>query len=251
MRAGEASIVAGTWSINQVFSDRPAAGDGLFMVSGFGPGRFVNIEASATSAANLEWYVREFVERETHHDDPFGFCNARIADVTPSADDPYFHPFLYGSVQGASFRSGFYGLAGWHGEGHMLRALFEGVLFEHRRHVEVLKSAGLAIDQAVLSGGGSRSPFWPQMFADCLGVPIAVAKAKETGALGAAIGVAVATGAVASYEDGVARMTRRKSTFEPTSAMKDHYDARYERYLALIEAMRGFWDTIPVVVARS
>lgn len=241
VRPGEASIICGTWSINQVFSDVPAQDDSIFMVSGFGQDRFVNIEASATSAANLEWYVREFVERGAHHEDPFGFCNARVAEVTPALDDPIFHPFLYGSGQGASFRGGFYGLAGWHGEGHMLRALFEGVLFEHKRHIDVLKSAGVQFDSAVLSGGGSRSPVWPQMFADCLGVPITVADAQETGALGAAIGVAVATGTYASYEEAIGRMTRMKAAFAPDASMKAHYGQRYQQYLALIDAMRGHW----------
>ncbi len=250
VRAGEASTIAGTWSINQVFSDEPAVNDDLFMVSGFGPNRFVNIEASATSAANLEWYVREFVERGAHHDDPFGFCNEKVAEVTPAADDPFFHPFLYGSGQGASFRGGFYGVAGWHGEGHMLRALFEGVLFEHRRHIEVLKTAGVSFDRAVLSGGGSRSPVWPQMFADCLGVPICVAEAQETGALGAAIGVSVATDTYGSYEEAIGQMTRRKAEFQPNSEMKAHYDTRYAQYLALIEAMRGFWDSTQTSMER-
>ena len=49
--------------------------------------------------------------------DPFGACNRRMAAVTPAADDPYFHPFLYGSRQGATMRAGFYGVAGWHRRG--------------------------------------------------------------------------------------------------------------------------------------
>jgi len=244
VKSGEASIICGTWSINQVFSDAPAVNTSMFMASGFGPNRFVNIEASATSAANLEWYVREFVERGAHHDDPFGFCNDKVAEITPADDDPIYHPFLYGSGQGASFRGGFYGLAGWHSEGHMLRALYEGVLFEHRRHIEVLTAAGLPIGHATLSGGGSRSPIWPQMFADCLGIPIVVADAQETGALGAAIGVAVATGVHADYESAIAEMTKRKADFTPDANMQSHYDRRYARYLKLIEAMKDVWVDI-------
>lgn len=244
VRSGEASIIAGTWSINQVFSTEPVVDPNVFMASGFGAGRFVNIEASATSAANLEWYVREFVERGGHHDDPFGYCNEQVGSVTPRADDPFFHPFLYGSGQGAEFRSGLYGLAGWHSEGHVLRALFEGVMFEHRRHIDVLRNAGVSFERAVLSGGGSRSPHWPQMFADCLGVPIAVAEAQETGALGAAIGAAVATGHVASYEDGVDRMTRTKATYAPNAAAKPQYDTRFATYLSLTDAMRDFWNSL-------
>ncbi|MEP2534248.1 FGGY-family carbohydrate kinase [Shimia sp.] len=244
VKSGEASIIAGTWSINQVFSDQPVVDPSVFMASGFGPNRFVNIEASATSAANLEWYVRELVERGGHHEDPFGYCNDLVGQVEPRADDPFFHPFLYGSGQGAEFRSGLYGVAGWHGEGHILRALFEGVMFEHRRHIDALRSAGVNFDRAVLSGGGSRSPHWPQMFADCLGVPIAVAEAQETGALGAAIGAAVATGHVRSYEEGVDRMTRTKATYQPDTSRKPHYDARYETYQHLTEVMREFWSRL-------
>ena len=243
-RDGEASIIAGTWSINQVFSSTPVRDPSVFMAAGFAPDRFVNIEASATSAANLEWYVRELVERGGHFDDPFGFCNDRVGEVTPEIDDPIFQPFLYGSGQGAHYRAGFFGVAGWHGEGHLLRALFEGVVFEHLRHVSVLRAAGVKIERAVLSGGGSRSPHWPQMFADCLGVPISVSEAQETGALGAAIGVAVATGLVQSYEDGVAQMTRHKKQFTPCPKMAQHYARRYRVFCQLNNALTPIWRNL-------
>lgn len=238
---GEASIIAGTWSINQVFSTEPAADANVFMVACFGPGRFVNIESSATSAANLEWYVRELVERGRHRDDSFERCNDLVGSVSPSPDDPIFHPFLYGSRLDAKVRAGFYGLAGWHGEGHLLRALFEGVMFEHRRHIDVLHDAGLAVDRAVMSGGGSRSPHWPQILADGLGVPITVPEARETGALGAAIGAGVAVGLFADYEAGIAAMTRPRATYRPDAAMKRHYDRRYALYTRLGEALQPVW----------
>ena len=241
INAGQASIIVGTWSINQVFSKRPVFDPDIFMVSGFSDDRFVNIEASATSAANLEWYVREFVERGAHYEDPFGYCNAKIAQIEPSLDDPIFHPFLYGSGQSARFRAGFYGIAGWHGEGHMLRALFEGVLFEHKRHIEVLAKAGVAFETAILSGGGSRSPIWPQMFADCLGVPITVADAQETGALGAAIGGGIAAELFRDYEHAVSEMTSVHQIYRPDPTMRAHYDTRYQRYMALIETMKSYW----------
>lgn len=241
VRPGEASIIAGTWSINQAFSTEPVVDPYVFMAARFGPGRYVNIESSATSAANLEWYVRELVERDGHHDDPFGHCNRLVGEIQPAWDDPLFHPFLYGSRLGSDHRAGFYGLAGWHKEGHLIRALFEGVMFEHRRHIEVLAKAGVSVDKAVLSGGGSRSEHWPQMFADGLGVPITVPEARETGALGAAIGAGVATGLFADYEEGVAAMTRPRAVYMPDQAMSAHYERRYRAYLGLGDAMKSFW----------
>jgi len=242
VKNGQASVIAGTWSINQVLSETPVVDPSVFMASGFGKGRFVNIEASATSAANLEWYVREFVERGAHHDDPFGFCNDKIAEISPSADDPFFHPFLYGSGQSAQMRAGFYGLAGWHTEGHILRALFEGVVFEHRRHIEALVSAGVDFGEAVLSGGGSRSPVWPQMFADCLGKTMRVAVCEETGALGASIVAGHGAGAFESIDAGVEAMTAMKTIFQPNVEMKSHYDRRYKLFADLTASMSDFWN---------
>lgn len=242
--AGEASIIAGTWSINQVFSKTPVNDPNVFMISAFGPDRFVNIESSATSAANLEWYVREFVERGEHHDDPFGHCNALVGSVALAADDPLYHPYLYGAREGADYRAGFYGLAGWHTEGHVLRALFEGVMFEHRRHIGVLAKAGLKISRAVMSGGGARSPYWPRIFADGLNIPVSTSEAHETGALGAAIGAAVGVGLFADYESGIAAMTRPKNRFEPDAELRAHYDARYTLFRRLSVAMVDVWSEI-------
>lgn len=238
---GAASIVVGSWSINQVFSDAPVHDDRVFMVTAYGPGRFINMENSATSAANLEWYVRALVERGGHHDDPFGFVNELVGGVTPAHDEPLFHPFLYGGRLGTHQRGGFFGLAGWHGEGHLLRAIFEGVMFEHRRHVGVLAEAGVTFSTAALSGGGSRSPCWAQMFADGLGVPVTVAEARETGALGAAMAAAIGIGLYANEAGAVAAMARPAHAFSPDPAMRVHYDRRYAIWTRLTEAVDPLW----------
>ena len=239
---GEASIIAGTWSINQVVTDSLPADPQLFMVSAFAPDRFMAIESSATSAANLEWYVRELVERGSHHADPFAACGRLVETVAPAPDDPYFHPFLYGSGQGAFMRAGFYGLAGWHGEGHLLRALFEGVAFEHRRHVEVLRQAGIAFDSAALSGGGARRTGWPQMFADILGIPITTGARPETGALGAAIAAGTGAGLFRDLAAGAQAMAGPRTGYTPDPAMAAHYGARYQTYAMLTEALRPLWQ---------
>lgn len=238
---GQASIIVGTWSINQAISRKVVADDRIFMQSVFGTDQVMAIESSATSAANLEWYVRELVERDGHHENPYAASNARAAATTPTADDPYYHPYLYGSRLGATMRAGFYGVAGWHSEGHLLRALFEGVVFEHRRHIDVLRSAGIRFDSAILSGGGSRSPIWPQMFADILDIPIAVAACGETGALGAAIAAGTGAGLFPDLAAGVAAMARPGATFAADRAMNTHYRSRYETFGMLSEAMKPIW----------
>jgi len=239
---GQGSIIIGTWSINQLISNRAIADPNVFMVSAFADDRFVSIESSATSAANLEWYACELVKGVDRDEDVFGECNRRASKIRPARDDPFFHPFLYGSLQGASFRAGFNGIAGWHNEGHLLRALFEGVTFEHRRHIDVLRKSGLKFVSAKLAGGGARSSLWRQMFADMLAIPISVAKCDETGALGAAIAAGVGVGIFANFADGVRATVHKGVEHTPDPSMAAHYADRYDVYLQLIEAMKPIWN---------
>jgi L-xylulokinase len=248
---GQASIIVGTWSINQVIARKAIPDASIFMTSIFGPERAMAIESSATSAANLEWYVRELVHRGSEGGDPFGAVNTRAAAVAPAVDDPYYHPYLYGSRLGAAMRAGFYGIAGWHGEGHLLRALFEGVTFEHKRHIDVLRRAGLRFDSAILSGGGARSLIWPQMFADVLGIPISLSACSETGALGAAIVAGVGIGLFADLEAGVRTMIRRGPTFSADPGMASHYAARYATFGELTEAMTPLWKDMAATRGKA
>ena len=156
-------------------------------------------------------------------------------------DDPMFHPFLYGGRNGAHQRGGFYGLAGWHDEGHLLRALYEGIGFEHRRHVDVLTATGAQIRHATLSGGGTRSPHWPQMMADILGLPVTLGSAEETGALGAAIAASVGTGHYPTEGAAVAAMTKAKAQLSPDPGRSALHDRRFAVWQRLTAAMEPFW----------
>src|SRR5690606_32813140 len=99
-------------------------------------------------------------------------CNAEVAAMVSEGTSVIFHPFLFGSNVQVTARAGFYGMAGWHTRAHLLRAVYEGVVYGHLSHVETLRAAGLTMNEARLTGGGSRSAVWAQMFADALQMPI-------------------------------------------------------------------------------
>lgn len=95
-----------------------------------------------------------------------------------------------------------------------------------------------------MSGSGSRSPHWPQMMADVLEIPLTVAEARETAALGAAIGVTVAVSHYLSYEDAVRAMPRVARDFRPEAKRFEHFRRRYAIYAALTGQMRNFWNAL-------
>ncbi|MGV1794855.1 FGGY-family carbohydrate kinase [Rhizobium sp. A37_96] len=251
-RTGAASIIAGTWSINQVIIDKPQLAGPVFMSSTFDRERYMAIESSATSAANLEWLVREFFgDVSTGGRSPFDLCGELAAGIEPAADDPLYHPFLYGAQQNGNARAGFYGVAGWHTRAHLVRAVLEGVAFGHRQHIETMRNAGAAFDEAVLSGGGSRSLIWPQIFSDVLGLPVSIARSRETGALGAAITAGTGAGVFPDFAAGAASMVRMERNYAPNRLLESHYERRYSLYRDIAEALAPIWRRLSSTVERT
>ncbi|OKH86282.1 FGGY-family carbohydrate kinase [Thalassospira sp. TSL5-1] len=240
-RVGEASVVVGTWSINQIIVDRPKLDDLVFMTTPFGRDRYMVVEASPTSAANLEWFLRTFGVYDDEPGDPAAACSKAVASVTPTTGLPLYHPYLYGSAFDGNARGGFYNLTEWHTRADVLYALFEGVTFGHRHHLDTLRAAGAQVDEAVLSGGGARSEIWPQMFADILGIPITTSHCTETGALGACVAAAVGLELFHSLRAATDAMATRAHHFEPGRFDATVLNARYAAFRNLAETMAPAW----------
>ncbi len=129
--------------------------------------------------------------------------------------------------------------------------MLEGVAFGHRQHVETIRKAGATFEEAVLSGGGSRSRLWPQIFADVLGVPVSVAVSRETGALGAAIAAGTGVGLFFDFTEGANAMVRADRHYKPNAALDGHYNRRYALYGDITAAMTPLWRQIQAKPVQS
>ncbi len=240
-------LIAGSWSINEYISPAPVQDRDVFMNSAYCiPGYWLITEASATSASNLEWVVSELMcaEREqaqARGESVFDLVNRMVDGVAPGDSQVTFLPFLYGSNEGSGASAGFLGLHGWHGRAHMLRAVYEGVVFSHKRHLERLLRHRPAARAARIAGGAARSDVWVQMFSDVLGLPIEVTACEELGAMGAAICGGVGVGIFGSFEDAVRKMVRVSRTVEPRASLGPVYQDKYRRYVATLDALKGAW----------
>lgn len=245
---GQLCATVGTWGVNALVARAPAeARPGLFSAC-YTLGRWLTIDASPSSAANLEWFVREFcaeerAEAQARGVSAYEVCGEKVAARAPAATSLVFHPFLYGSNTQAAARAGFYGLAGWHTRADLLRALFEGVAYGHRAQLERLL-AGAAPAFARMIGGGARSPVWAQMFADVLELPIEVPRGREIGARGAALSAGIGVGAYADAADAVARAVSIERRYTPDPAASARYRAGYAAYAELAQAMRQPWEAL-------
>lgn len=246
---GQACIIAGTWSINEVVTANPVNDKQLFMNSIYTQDSFMTIEASATSATNLEWFVKNFCVEEHAEAKERGIsvyevCNEKVAKLEVGSSNIIFHPFLFGSNVQPSARAGFYGIGGWHTKDHMLRAIYEGVVYGHMSHIEKLKTSGIQMDMARFTGGAARSEVWTQMFADAIGVPMEVVEGEEMGARGAAMCAGIGVGVYDDYQDAVDKAVTVKRHQEPNPELTPRYRERFIEHQNLVQVMQDAWDRL-------
>jgi len=239
LEPGIVSITAGTFSINEILSDRLVVDPRWSARAGLRPGQWMNMSISPASSNNVDWFLRQAYRGEW---DAAGgeasLWETVEADLAiPAVDDaPLFHPFLYGSPYERATSAAFLGLRSWHDRADMLRAVVEGAAFNHRFHVDALRSAFPAA-RAGITGGGTSRARPAQLFADVLGLPVDVSRATEVGALGAALVAGVGVGAYASLADAARRACRVAASYVPDPERQAALGERYERYVALAEAI--------------
>ncbi len=246
MDEGQMCVIVGTWSINGIVMEKPVINKNALLTCTYcAPQRWYQVDASPSSASNLDWFMEQFchfekTEAERRGVSPFEIINEELGGMNPRSCDIIFHPFLYGSNIQPSARAGFYGLGGWHKRADLLRAIYEGVCFSHLNHVQNLRST-LSDKEAYISGGGSRSEIWTQMFADILNTPINVPKGDELGALGSAINAAVAVGFYEDHREAVNCMCSVIRKHEPDPKAHEIYMKKYDHYNEILGVMKTPW----------
>jgi L-xylulokinase len=161
-----------------------------------------------------------------------------------------FHPFLFGSPYGNAASASFVGLRGWHDRGDMLKAVLEGIAFNHRTHVDALRD-GFAVREVRLTGGGSRNPAFAQMFADVLNAPVSVTSTDEAAAFGAALCAGSAVGLFASPQQGARAACSVSREYRPDPARSATFDERYSIYGRIAEQLRPKWAEIESLAGQT
>ncbi len=155
-------MVAGTWSINEFISKAPVLNGTVDLNSMFCiPGYYLIEESSPTSAGNMEWFIRnlmsyERAEAKASGGSVYDLTNEWVASIEPQDNNVIFLPFLNGSNEDALAKGTFIGLTAYHNKKHMLRAVYEGIVFSHLTHVKKLLRNREKPASIRLSGGASN-----------------------------------------------------------------------------------------------
>ena len=252
LQAGEACTILGTAGIHQLILDKPE-----FIPENIGynmchapADRWVRLLPTMSGTLNLQWFVKEFFQEEFERsklngDNPWDHLEALAMTVSPGANGVLYHPYIDPAGERAPFvfplaRAQFFGLSAHCTRETLLRAVYEGVVLSALDCYSIMPAR---VSHLKLGGGGSRSNFWAQMFADALGCPVSVMQGKEFGACGAAINAGVAVGIFSSYEDGISKMVHPKKQFAPEATKTPVYQAMYSLYRQIYQTTFPLWES--------
>lgn len=243
------SAVAGTWSINSYIAKEPIVDRNIFMNNLYPiEGYFQIWEGSMTSASNLEWFVQKFMQEEKKETSKVGrkvyqVCDDMVVKIAPQDCPIVFLPFLFGTNVNPDAKACFMGLNYMHDKSHIVRAIFEGVVFSTMFHVEKLLKYKKSPPKSIrISGGAANSRVWVQMFADTLNLPVEVSQAKELGAMGAAMSAAVSIGQFKTLKEAAEKYVKISYICYPDENTIDVYKKKYIFYKKVIKQMNDLWS---------
>jgi sugar (pentulose or hexulose) kinase len=130
-----------------------------------------------------------------------------------------------------------------HDRSHLVRAVIEGLAYETRRLLDLMKKGtGNPISIVRMYGGSAKSDTWNQIFSDVLGLAVHTLDTPETTALGAALCAAKALGVYPGFTEAVRKMVRVKKQYSPDRGRQDLYDGLFH------EVYEKFYDRVSGLV---
>ena len=204
--------------------------------------------AIRTGTFLVNWFVQQlFGLSEAEASSLFAKLEAEAAAVPIGSEGLVVVPYWAGSMTpywDSEARGVIAGLTSFHKRGHIYRAMLEGIALEQSMITADIARVTEPIDHFVAIGGGSASPLWCQILADCSGRRVLRSETVEASSLGAAVAAAKGAGWFGSIADAAAAMAGQlTATYEP--------DARaHARYRELLAIYADLWPMISKWNAR-
>ena len=176
---------------------------------------------------------------ETKYTSLYDYMTDVVSKVPAGAGGVIFTPWLHGNrcpFEDPNARGMFFNISLETGKSEMIRAVLEGVCYHLRWFMETEEKKVKASEKVRFVGGGALSDLTCQILADCTGKIIeTVDTPQNVGAMGAAVLVAIGTGACSSVADSK-KLIPAVKTFNPDKKLKPVYDKYFEVYKNLYKA---------------
>ncbi len=209
------------------------------------PQLYCAIGAMQSAGGAYDWLARLW-EGESL----YAVLDAEAARVPAGSRGLLFLPYLLGERSphwNPLARGAFVGLAMPHGRAEMARAVLEGVAFNLRHILDVLRGQGAEVGAMRLIGGGGKSALWRQILADVYGLPVEqLGLPAQATALGAAIAGGVGIGLYPDYS--VAQQLAPVLHIDlPNPDVQARYETLYALFKETYVALESVFEGLSVV----
>ena len=172
--------------------------------------------------------------------------NQKSAELPPGSDGILFVPHFAGRVlpNHPDVKGSFIGLDWKHTDAHLYRAVMEGIAYEYRYYLSVLKKLypQSKFDTMYSAGGGAKSPVFNQIKADVLGATVIPFTMSDAALTGSAVIAGVGTKLFSDFRAPIQKVMQGGSPFQPNMQHNAAYQPFAETYLQLIDTLTPIYQ---------
>ena len=244
---GLASVSTGTAEVVEVALPSPVVSQPLYegnisVYSHVVPGLFLAMTLNHSGGLALRWFRDGFCEPQAADSARSGMdaYDLVLAGASPDPTDLLVLPHFAGSgtpTFDAASRAAILGLTFATTRTDIAKAILEGLTYELRMNLDLLKAGGVRIDVLRAIGGGARSKLWLQLKADITGIPVVTPLVTEAAAFGAALLAGVGVGLFPSAAEAAQRFLRLTDTCVPDPDRQAAYSRQFELYQQVYPAV--------------
>jgi xylulokinase len=204
------------------------------------PGKWHVMGVTQGAGLSLQWFRNQLAPNAD-----YDALTAEAATAPAGAQGLYWLPYLMGERTphlDATARGGWIGLTARHTRADLIRSLLEGVSYSQKDCLDIIEGLGATLSSVRLSGGGARSSFWRQLFADVFRKRVVTLQTQEGSAYGAALLALVGTGAFASVAEACRASIREVDSVAPGA--NSVYADGHRIYQSLYPALKPFFTNL-------
>jgi xylulokinase len=246
---GLAMVSTGTAEVVEVAMETPSLTETLYEgnVSVYAhvvPELYLAMTLNHSGGLLLRWFRDTLCQEETQQalargDDPYDVI---LRDGSPDPSSLLLLPHFAGSGTpwfDIASKGAILGLTFGTTKADLAKAILEGLTFELRVNLDLLKEGQVTIDELRAIGGGARSDLWLQLKADITGIPVVVPRITEAACWGAALLAGAGAGHFASAAKAAEERLQLRRRIEPDPERQARYAARYTLYQEVYPAVKS------------
>jgi xylulokinase len=216
------------------------------------PDKWHAMGVTLAAGGSLRWFRDAFggSEKEISKwtgEDVYDILGREASKAEPGSEGLLFLPYLIGERcphADPHARGAFVGLTLRHSRCHMLRSIFEGVIFSLRDVAELMRDIGIPLTQIRTSGGGAQSNLWRQIHADVFNSEVlTMSGSGEGGAYGAALVAGAGVGIWPTVEEAV-KVLGVETRNAPNTENIEVYGRLFQVYRGLYGALKNSFDRL-------